>query len=364
MSEPVVRMFYFHNDIATGYQISPMPNFSYNLEPIYNNDVIISYSYNITLNGTCIRALNAKPEVGDSAQVINEIVYLKNVFSSNGGFLRVVIDYGGGDLYPVLYATDIKVKKISFTESDNSWSKFANYSIELTSNHLFMGNDLTNVESDIILGVENLDVANNLESPFAVNIANYKIKSFNENFDMNIADNIFSRTSIFNNYKNVTTSLGGEYFNISYTATATGKQDTQTLGGVKRTLPAWEHAKRFVHAKLLQQMSNLFTGFLSMNGEVSREFLHNNAGIGIFSDISQTPSVLGVGPQFFLYNEHFDFSVSESEGSFNVTYNATIKKQCSQFGFNNTFCKNNVIHTINKDINQTYNAEVVRQRIA
>lgn len=351
-----------HRQVAVYYNgqlLEPNPTFTYTLTPIYNNDIIISYEYNITLNGYCIRYNRVTPsededETSTDANFNDAIYwarYIKNVFASNGAVFKIVLLDEDDNETPIFYATDTIVKSISFPENDNFWTSYINYTIELKSNHVFVGESLNNSENSILLGDEKFSLTDNLSSPFTADIRNHKIKSFSENFNLDPGDNISTRTTIFNNQNIATTALGGEFFNITYTVSAVGKHDVYDPGGGKNTLPAWEHAKRFAHTRLLQRMGGVFATFLSLNNNVPLNLIGTQNGPGVFSTIEQ--------PQFNIYNEHFSFSVGEAEGSFEITYNAIIKRNCLlglQGPVVTLGCSDQTIHTVNKQVNHSYGA--------
>lgn len=352
MSSPIVKMYYV---AKMAYEFSPTPNISYNLQPQYSNNIIVGYTYTITLNGYCMFGTTPTHRTA-----LNEaMALLNNAFNSNGGYLKIVANHGNGDI-PILYATNILVNKVTFNEG--KWSRYIPYTIELTSNHLFTGGDLSSVAADIERGVENSVLSDNLDSEFAVNTQLYKIKSFTESFDIQTDENQVTRTNIFNDQNILMQSFGGEYFRINYNVSAVGKQDVEFLGindpTLKLTLPAWEHAKRFVHAKLSQQLNSLFVGFLNQNGLMPRDGLHSDTFTGPFEEFTAS--------RYGIYNESFDFSVSESDGSFDVKYSAMVKRKClineNAIGVipvtpeQYIFCKDNVLHTITHSVNHSYNA--------
>ena len=348
MADPVVTMFY--NESA----LIPAPTFSYSTVLVYNNDLVTGYNYTITLNGYCIPKGDSD-EPNTVSNVFNKIRTIENIFSSNGGALSIK-----SDNKPLIYATDVKVISVSFNEASNNWSRFAPYTVQLECNHLFLGTDLTSKEADIISGKDDPNFSDSLHSPNIVNMENHKIKSFNENFNINVDDNIFSQLAIYvENNPNINTPpktfISNNYYNISLTVSATGRHDVVVAGGQKTTLPAWEHAKRFVHNRLMTQLSriaNNFEFFMRHGNNVNLEQLHNpNLQNQKLIDQSLSPS-------FSLYNETINFSVSESEGSFEATYNAIVKQNCliqNQPGVS-MGCTNAALHTINKAVNKTYNA--------
>lgn len=349
MADPIVTMTY--NDEP----LTPAPTFSYSSSLIYNNDLVTGYNYTITLNGYCIPT-GDEDEPNSISNIFTKMLELKNIFSSNGGTLAIK-----SDNKPLIYATDIKIISVAFNESSNNWSKFAQYTIQLETNHLHLGTDLSSdpliSESDILSGKDDPSIADKLHSPYIVDMEKYKIKSFNENFNINVDDNIFNQLSIYVDTSPVllspTTFISNNYYTVSLTVSATGKHTVITEGGVKKTLPAWEHAKRFVHARLLDRLaklSNNFDFFMKHGANAALENLHNSA---------IQPSKLidqGTVPGFGLYNETINCTVSESDGTFEASYNAIIKQKCRSGGLVDIGCSNDALHTITKSVNKTYNA--------
>lgn len=338
MADPIVTMSY------NGFSLSPAPTFSYSTSLVYNNDLVIGYTYKITLNGYCIPK-GDNTQISSIANVFNEILEIKNIFSSNGGVLSV-----WSDNKPLVYATDIRVLSVNFNESSNHWSKFAPYTVELECNHLHLGGDLTADQAAIIAGNDDPDLADNLHSPYIVDIEKHKLKAFSENCNINIDDNIYNQLAVYVDYNPTsggayTTFISNNYYSVTLTISATGKHDVVISGNEKRTLPAFEHAKRFVHRRLMTQiarMSTSFADFMRHGNFSTLDQLHNNSGSSLISS-----------PGFNLYNETLNFTVSESDGTFEATYSAIVKQNCPTVGAPYG-CSNNTLHTITKTVTKTF----------
>lgn len=362
---PIINMYYNSN------LIKPTPNINYSTEIIYKNDIVAGYIYKISLTGYIL----ATDFVGGIAE---GIAYVNNVFSSNGYTLETRAVYGKGVESPVFMANTILVKSIRFEETENNWTQHAKYTIELESMNVLVGEDLRQYELSVKRGDLNPVVISNLNSPFMADIGGYTIKDWTEQFDVQTGENQIQRTTVVEKrfqYEqpinstpiSTVTTLGGEYFTIAYTVKATGKQSIfVNANGTKTMLPAWEHAKRFVHTKLLQQMGGLFQNFLNLNGQVDisnmgANNLNQDGAFGAFNNFHAN----GVTqfPSFGLYNEYVSFDVSESDGSFSATYNAIIKRQCpfddigGATNSDYTFaCYDNVLHTVTKSVTKTFEA--------
>ena len=351
MDNPIVD-FYYNNEL-----ISPSPQMSYKMNLGYNNDIVSGYEYDISLRGVCVSPQGLSAHITRS---MTEKQILQRIFSQNNGILKITANTN-----PIFYATGVTVQKISFPSNDNYWSKYINYNIDLKANHLFVGENLLGLAAAIEKGEEDLFLTNNLHSPNMVDISRFKIKSFNENFNIDTSSNHFDRTTIYDDESNLTNSLGGEYCSISYSINAIGKHDIQYAANNPLTLPAWVHAKRFVHQRLLSKMGGIFGVFLNLDPQAIREFLHSPNGPGLFVDFQNK--------NYKIYNEHFSFDISESEGSFSATYNAIIKRPCAAFQPPNLYpplgpeesydtgCHDDVIHTVSKSVNKTYNASEDRE---
>lgn len=363
--DPIINMYY------NGNLIRPTPNINYNTEIIYKNDVVAGYTYKITLVGNII----ATDFVGGIAE---GITYINNVFSSNGYTLETRAFYTKAFETPVFMANGILVRNIRFEETPNNWTQSAKYTIELESTNVLVGEDLQQYEISVKRGDLNPATISNLNSPYMADIGGYTIKDWTEQFDVQTSENQIQRTTVVEkrfDYNqplestpiSTVTTLGGEYFTIAYTVKATGKQSVFVdPNGTKRMLPAWEHAKRFVHTKLLQQMGGLFNNFLNLNGQVDISDLGNNTlnQNGVFSNFKNLhANGITAFPSFGIYNEYVSFDVSESDGTFSATYNAIVKRHCpfdDVGGFINsdyTFaCYDNVLHTVSKSVTKSFDA--------
>lgn len=371
---------------------------SYSTEALYQNDIVAGFLHKITLEG---QMLTSDFGYGGSFGASSAMQYLNDVFSSNGHLLEIdEIEPKG--MQPILLANDIIVRSISFNESPNNWTQYINYTVELESMNLLTGRDLTQALEMIRQGSTDARIIANMGSPFMVNMDSYHIKDWNEQFDIQTGENQITRTTIAERKFDygediestpidIVTTMGGEYFTITYSITATGKQKmfktpaNNFNSNEAKVLPAWEHAKRFVHTTLINKMSGLFGNFLSMNGNVTRENLgaqNGNGAFGSFIDNHRNNNFSY--PSYGLYNEHVSFDVSESAGTFSATYNAIIKRHCPTELTNGQYeenpagdrsesrddmsaiytydtdyvypCYDHVLHTVTKTVDKTYEA--------
>jgi|LakMenE01Jun11ns_1017448.scaffolds.fasta_scaffold9953275_1 hypothetical protein len=344
MSQELITVYY--NDVL----IKAIENISYATNMDYKNDLVANYYYTVSLNGYIVSPQPAEPEQNNYGiiNMMSDVSSIKGIFSTNGAKLKV---YAGEKL--IFFAVDSKIKSINFAESPNNWSKYIPFDIEIDFNHLHMGEDLEETLSNEILnGADDPDLADRFHSPNILNIENHKIKDFSENFSMDINDNeIFNQINLINAFGQVSSKITNNYFSISYTLSATGKHDIYDVGENKTTLPAWEHAKRYVHRRLIYQIDSMFGSFLSIGGQGTLANIHANTGNGLL-DLTDP---LGGVPAFGIYNENLTFDVSESDGTFSVQYNAIVKRNCPVYEFN-IGCSNNTLHTVTKQINRTFSA--------
>jgi len=343
-------------DIELSYNnivLDPAPTLSYSTELLYSNNIVVGYKYNITLNGFCMGNIEDINKPYGISTILNTTRIYNNIFSSNGGFIKLrvkpsIAEGGSGNWTTILYAVDIQIKSISFNESNNHWTGYVPYTIELSSNHLHLG-DVSGQESMWESGQEDINATDDFISPYIVNINNHKIKTFTENFSFNVDDNAYNQIALYNEQNNpggfdYTSFINNNYVQINYSLSAVGKHDIYLQDSNKGTLPSWEHAKRWVHTRLNNQIIQMYNGFFMTGGAAQLNELHSEDNI----------NPLIAAPNFILYNETLNFGASESEGSFNAEYSAIAKQACSIQG--SPGCINNAIHTVKKTVSKEYNA--------
>jgi hypothetical protein len=330
-------------------QVDVISNISYGTNMEYSNDIVANYGYTVNLQGVCTLL-----EQGDLA---SSVKYIKEVFSSNGGRLLV---RNNGAL--VLFALNGKVQNINFDNSANYWSRTIPFTVTIEFEHLHLGTNLDSTLADSEkLGFDEIGLAGNFASPYIRNLENYKVKSFEESFNLDITDDniktltlvrplpIHDYTTIAGISQNYITNT---YYTINYTLSAVGKHSVKYSTGDddtsnKLTLPAWEHAKRWVHTRLAEQVNSMFVSFMSnhLPSSINQNYLKNGDGIFDVRDPS-----LNV-PSFGLFNENYVIDVSESDGKYSVQYTAIVKQKCPSYEYS-LGCSNNAIHEIKKSINK------------
>jgi len=310
-----IEVYYHRQDSSpnSGDRIAPAPQINISPEIYYANESIIGYTYNITLNGY---ANSLRKEVDESntassfSGTIDHIGDIRNIFNFNGG--NLTIKYQGGS--NVLVAKGCTVKSLQFDNSDNKWVNYAPYTVELEFNEVDLigcsGNSPIACASTIFHAP--MQSTNKIVSDNLVDMKKYKIKEFSDKWTFTIEDDIYNTYGTENH----------KAMRVSYTLSATGKNFYVN----NQTIPAWQQAKLFVQDRLYDQVTGLInspttlTSSSSMSAcdaTVSPTGIHNNeSGSDILSGFD---SGLGV------YNEVITCDTSESDGTFSITYNATLK---------------------------------------
>lgn len=339
------------DNILVTYQnqiIVPAPQISYTTNLNNAGDLVIGYTHTITLTGYCM----LHPNVGEPVALgaIESALALKNIFNSNGGTLKVAYQTVNGQNKVILQAVDVKVLGITFEESSNNWSKYIPYTIELECNHLHLS-DNQNAEL-AETGIEHFTLSQNLHTDEVVDITKYKIKSFSENVSFNMDDTIFDQITLvaddLDNGGLMVSYINNNYYMINYNLSAVGKHDITNIGGNKTTIPAWESAKRYVHTRMIVQLTKLLNNlFLDSNEYNLLSNIHSSY------DGNVNPAV-NPYDHYQLFNEVINFNVSESDGSFDVQYSVMAKRRCEEqdsYG-----CYDAALHKITKKIDRTFTA--------
>lgn len=354
-------------EVLEQYRVAPAPQISINTQLTYANDVIIGYSYIISINGivstlnkTYIETLendliyqeeppssglvtteneiviieesetilyqddpNSIDQIRNIRPILNGIEYIRKLFSRNGSALTIRDDQNNN----LLRAKGGILKNINFNNSQNQWTITCPYSIELEFNEL-------EILDETILCSDSL-IHDSSKTSGLVDITQYKIKNFSDSWSFNVEDSIYNH--IYGNALDVVNSE----IAISYSLSATGKnyfiEDSLS--------PAWIQAKNFVQKRLYDQVRNLATA-LTISGDTcsankTLAEIHTNDGSGIIS---------GITSDYSIYNETLSCNTSESEGTFSIQYNAILKRN-----YNSDYCSNNIRHTFNKNITSSTN---------
>lgn len=325
MADSNIKLYYGYPGSES--RVVPAPSVSINTQLNYANDNIVGYNYVITLNGyiTAIDSSVENSALQGFDQVLIRADQIRDIFNKNGANL-IVKDIDDNDL---LKAHGSKIASINMDPTNNNWVNYITYTIVIEFNEIdYIGcdNNSENICSDVKI--------NNYASGL-IDISKYKIKSFNDNWQINLGDNIYN-----NLY-----GLPNEHFEITYNISAEGYHHYQKDTGY--LLPAWEQAKNFCQDRLYKQVRNgLISNILRTqpnNTTCDPETLstldniHNidANNLGLF-DFSPT--------RYDVFNEKITCEASESNGTFALTYSAIIKDITT---INNFDSHDNCVHTIN-----------------
>lgn len=403
--DPDVRMYYGHipnslnntEFINNKYRLSPAPFIDISTNFTYANDTIIGYTYTVNLNGT-VSSLDLREEFGTKDQeyaykpytnknagaFIDSIHKIRTTLTKNGGVL-IVKDKSNRT---ILKATGGILK--SFDVSASKWIDTSAYTATLEFNYIeFMGNKG--------LGEYSLDDTNNTfmsddsypsdddpdsdKNAGILNFKKYKLKDFEDSWKIK-----FSQEGMNNfGYADPERREGedGEggaeqdlgfnnlVFDIEYELSATGKQDfVYTNAELPKVSPAWQQAKDFCQFRLNKQVKKLIENVLlgnsdianpkivdgCMPGEINYQDLynprlgHNGLLLGLQGD-PDGPLPYDPSFQYDVYNEKISCNVSESKGTFSLSYSATVKSTTKYKNEESMFTTKNSIHTYNTKIN-------------
>ena len=297
-----------NNSTSDQYRLSPAPQISINTEPYYAGDAIIGYTYTVSLRGyaSSYRKLNStdpKYSINSIGLVVDSIATVKSILSRNGSNLSIREDTGT----ETIKCKGGILRSLSFNESPNNWMGYAEYTAQIEFNEieLINGSSLQSIAcSDSYL--DSLSKSNNI-----VDISKYKIKSYTDNWSINIEDSLYNR--IQSNFDIDNSSL-----NVTYTISATGKNHYIN----NNLIPAWEQAKNFAQERLFNKVSTMLSSTLGITADTACDATNSLNQIG-----SSTNGLFSnLDAKYNVYNETLSCSTSESDGSFSVTYNAIIKK--------------------------------------
>lgn len=321
------------------HRIAPAPTISISPEIYYANDVIIGYTYNITLNGYA-NALRKEIDGGSTDfgadKTIQHIGDIRDIFNINGGNLYIKHNNKN-----VIIAKGATIKSFSFNPSENRWVNYAPFTIELEFNEV----DFIGCSNNATIGCTSSFFNADSISTNLIDINQNKIKQFSDKWTVTIDSQIYDYYS--DNFNNI--------FKVSYTLSATGKNYYVN----DNLVPSWQQAKIFVQKRLHDQVMSLINGMLQIipdnydgcNSTDSLSEIHkiDNSSPRSGGLISGGDTLRDNGRKYDIYNETINCSTSESDGTFSITYNAVIKKNNSSLNP----AENAVIHTLTKNISTT-----------
>jgi hypothetical protein len=328
----MIEVFYCKSTESplTEHKLSPSPSISISPEIYYANDSIIGYTYNITLTGYA-NALRKELDLNSvnfgTDKTIDHMGDIRYVFNTNGGNLYV--KQGGQD---ILIAKGATIKNIDFSTSDNRWINYSQYSIQIEFNEIdFIGcSDNTTITCNSTIFHTPNQINNDSVNDNLIDMKKYKIKTFTDKWSFTIDDQIYQS---YNNYYN-------NIFKVTYTISATGKNYYQN----DNLAPAWQQAKSFVQDRLYKQINGLITGILKIKANNHDGCLADLSPSQLYSIDTTTPREsglishqgaphcstlrdnIGCDIKYDIYNESINCDTSESDGTFNLTYSATLKR--------------------------------------
>lgn len=302
---------------GSSHRISPAPTITISPEVYYANDSIVGYTYNVTLKGYA-NALRKDLEPNSTNfgadKTIDHMGYIRTIFNTNGG--NLYIKDGNND---IIVAKGATIKNISYETSNNKWVNYSPFTIEIEFNEIdFIGcsNNSEILCNSSLFHTPNQN-ANTIASDNLVDMKKYKIKSFSDKWSFTIDNQIYESNSVFK---------------VNYTLSATGKNyyiDDQLV-------PAWQQAKLFVQDRLYNQVFSLLNGVLQISSNNSDGCTPDKTPSTLHSIDNTSPRSSGLlsgfntfrdtSATYDIYNEQITCDTSESDGSFSVTYNSTIKQ--------------------------------------
>lgn len=310
--------FYYANT-----QIEPIPTISITQQNNYANDSIIGHNYSVSINGYILEKTNNGSLLG----ILSGIEQIRSIFSKNGSSLLITKTENNVSS-DILKLTGGILKSIDFSENSNNWSKYSEYSITIEFNELILLNENITCANGVI---NTNSISTNL-----IDINKYKIEEFTDGWTFGLEDDSLNYLSKTDN--NTIIDLYNTTINVSYNISVTGKN---YFDSNQKLLPAWIQAKNFAQKRLYDQVNGLSSG-LNLSGNTNCDAQYNLTTIYSSGNNSL---VKNIGQDYQLYNETIECSVSESNGTFSLAYNAKLKRN------NNTdFSSNDTIHTFTKEI--------------
>lgn len=353
--KPDIKIYY--GNLLPENRLIPAPNISISINYEYSNDTIIGYSYIFSIDGTAtaldLRNLDYGDEYPSSpilnfGGVIDHIHKLRSILSNNGNILYII---NSQDDSIILQARGGILKSFSFDESNNNWQHTASYSASLEFSNVDFMSSLDSCDNVF------LDPTSFSNDPSgAVDINNFKIKSFNDNWSFNFGENeAFARVKHIDSGYNL--DMNNLSFDIEYSINAVGKHFYIYENDKSKLLPAWEQAKNFVQYRLHSQVSNLLNNVLknpysSCSSSDGLDDIHIPGFTGLLSSLGDST--------YKVFNEEISCEASESEGSFSATYSATVSTLLG----NDLWSHPSSTHTVEKSIQTTIENGVVIKNIS
>lgn len=327
-----VKVYYSDNDNPQEEKrLIPAPLISISPEILYANDTAIGYTYSVTLDGYAT-ALDLSTYAGgelDFTNTIQAIKKIRDIFSVDQGILVVKQDNK-----TAMTAIGGKLESLEFTETDNNWFNYAKYTAKISFDNLVLNDCLS---SGVLIDCKLPEEIEYINSPYLVDMKKYNIKSVNDEWTIDANDNIYLSDL-------ADTQLDNSYLDITYTIQAVGKSYISS----QDTTPAWQQSKRYCIDRLKQEIGRLKQLQIGPLQSILKESTCSHT-ISRHNDVSatQAASVIYQAGEFNIYNETIETNMSESDGSFSLTYKSILKNNNNN-SLHPLFKNQHCIHKINK----------------
>lgn len=306
-------------------ELVPSPNINITLENFYSNESIIGYTYNVTLTGKASSKQDRGQHHGSHINyVVGSIAKLQNILDvvGNGGKLiikspvlepKVLMKFKGG-----------RIKSFDVSPTDNNWVEYADYTIQLEFNDAEFfgcnygfqkGCNATLYEGGA--GVSGIDPGSSTIHEKLVDHKKFKIKAFNDNWNIDLQDEIYDWAKLDNSLE-----VNNKRYNVQYTISATGQHYWDDDG---KLFPAWKQAKAFCQDRLYKQINALYTNMAMHYDGPELEPCGSSENLTTIHDRA-VPSIHTTIGTMNIFDEKITFGPSESDGTFSVTYSAIVKK--------------------------------------
>lgn len=333
------------NDLTN--KLIPAPLLTIEPELLYVNDMVVGYIYNINIEGYAT-ALNLDTYTGgeltftDTMQAVQKV---RDIFSFNGGTL-IVKDSGG----EIIRASGGLLQSLQFDETDNNWFNYARYTASLSFSTLDLG-DCENIPSGILCSTLPSGIVD-INNPYIADMTKYKVKSVSDTWTI-------EANEIYNSNSNI--DINNEYLDISYEVQAVGQH--AIVNGVMSD--AWKHAKNYcINARLIPEINRLYSRTaLPLLSSSENSTCTTSVTASDFSTPGYPALLHSLSSgNYNIYNETIQSDISESDGSFSLTFKCILKKTASSNSlFSNTHCIHRI--TQNRSVSDDGNDRTVTESI-
>ena len=181
MADSNIKLYYGYS--GSEERIVPAPSVSITKQLRYANDNVIGYFYTISLDGyiTPIDRSKESFALDGFDNVISKADELREIFNKNGSNL-IVKDSQDTEL---IKAYGSKIVSIEMQPTNNNWVNYISYNIVLEFNEI----DYNGCSSNPDTSCKSVALENYAEN--LIDISKYKIKSFNDSWNIDLKSNIF-----------------------------------------------------------------------------------------------------------------------------------------------------------------------------